>query len=95
MRSVTYWIRLQEEEDSGRKKNQTRRKISMSVKGHLLNGLQKKLNPSPIVPLTTSVKGNRGYRIDSHRILIQKSIAKKEQLEKLVKQYWKGIQMGL
>lgn len=67
MKSVTYCIRLQEDEDWG-KKNQARKEISMSVKGqHLLNGLQKKLTPSPIVPLTTSVKGNGGYRIDSHR----------------------------
>jgi len=38
----------------------------MSAKGqHILTGPQKKLTPSPIVPLTSSVNVN--YQIETHR----------------------------
>jgi hypothetical protein len=64
VKSVTYCIRLQDDEDE-RKKHQAKREIAVSAKGqHILNGLQKKLTPSPIIPLTTSVNVN--YQIENH-----------------------------
>lgn len=63
MKTLTYCIRLQEEEDKA-KKSSHKREATMCVKGqHILNGLQKKLTPSPISTLSSSTSSN--LRVES------------------------------
>lgn len=63
MKTITYCIRLQEDDEKV-KKSTYKREISMSVKGqHILNGLQKKLTPSPITTLSSSTSSN--FKVDS------------------------------
>lgn len=58
MKTITYCIRLQEDEEKSKKGN-CKREITMSVKGqHILNGLQKKLTPSPIATLSSSTSSS-------------------------------------
>lgn len=65
LKSMTYCIRLQEDEERAKKKG-VRREITMSAKGqHILDGLQKKLTPSPIATLSTSISPQ--YQIESNR----------------------------
>jgi hypothetical protein len=63
MKAITYCIRLQEDDEKA-KKGGCKREITMSVKGqHILNGLQKKLTPSPITTLSSSTSSN--FRVES------------------------------
>jgi len=63
MKAITYCIRLHEDDDKS-KKNSSKREIAMSAKGqHILNGLKKKLTPSPISTLSNTTSSN--FKIES------------------------------